>query len=95
MLDDILIQTLDGKVYFSEGGKAFQLLEFEKPESGVALAGILQKTNGQAVGVATVVHGRFGNDHMLNGGSLWFLADVEKTVAGSDAAAAQPAGPTA
>ena len=82
MLGDVLIQTLDGKVYFSEGGKAFELLEFQKPESAAALDELLKKTRGKAIGVATVVHGRFGNEHMLNGGSLWFLADLDKTIAG-------------
>ena len=81
MLGDVLIQTLDGKVYFSEGGRAFELLEFQKTESAAALADLLQKSKGQAVGVATVVHGQFANEHMLNGGAIWFLAGVEKTIA--------------
>jgi hypothetical protein len=88
MLDDILVQTLDGKIYFSEGGKAFQLLEFEKTESA-ALSAVLAKTAGAAVGVSTIVHGRFGNEHMLNGGALWLIADVEKTIAGAGSAVAQ------
>ena len=83
MLGDVLIQTLDGKVYFSEGGKAFELLEFQKSESAVALAELLQKSKGQAVGVATVVHGQFATEHMLNGGAIWFLGGVEKTIAGT------------
>jgi hypothetical protein len=89
MLGDILVQTLDGKIYFSEGGNAFQLLEFEKPESAAALHAVLSKTAGTAVGVSTVVHGKFGNEHMLNGGALWMIADVEKTIAGE----ATPAAP--
>ena len=36
MLGDVLIQTNDGKVYFSEGGKAFQLITMEKPDAAEA-----------------------------------------------------------
>ena len=92
MLGDVLIQTLDGKVYFSESGKAFELLEFEKPESAAALNEVLKKIKGQAIGVAAVVHGRFGNEHMLNGGSLWFLADLDKTITGEAGAAVSAEG---
>jgi hypothetical protein len=82
MLGDILIQTLDGKIYFSEGGKAFEELVFDKPESAAALRATLDGSAGQAVGVRTVVHGQFANDHMLNGGSLWFINDVKQTISG-------------
>jgi hypothetical protein len=84
MLGDILVQTLDGKIYFSEGGKAFELLEFQKPESAAALSEVLAKTAGTAVGVATIVHGKFGNEHMLNGGALWMIADVQQTISATD-----------
>lgn len=90
MLDDILIQTLDGSVYFSEGGGAFRRLVFDRPQSGTALQTLLAQARGQAIGVATVVHGKFGNEHMHNGGSLWFLDALDKTIEQGQGSALDP-----
>lgn len=80
MIGDVLIETTDGEIYFSEGGKAFQLVTMEKPEAAVALKALLAKTAGKTVGLNAAVHGSFGNDHMFNGGGYHFLADLEKTL---------------
>ena len=80
MLGDVLIQTTDGKVYFSEGGKAFQPITMEKPEAAAALAALLTRTAGKTIGLSAAVHGSFGNEHMCNGGGYHFLNDLEKTL---------------
>jgi hypothetical protein len=84
MIGDILIQTEDGSVYFSEGGKAFQQLNMEKPEATQALADLLKRSGGKAIGLAAAVHGKFGNEHMTNGGCFHFLTDLEKTLPPND-----------
>lgn len=90
MLEDVLIQMLDGSVYFSEGGGAFRRLEFDRPQSGAALQALLAQVRGQAIGVASVVHGRFGNEHMHNGGALWFLDALDRTIEGQGPALHPP-----
>ena len=84
MLGDVLIQTNDGKVYFSEGGKAFQLITMEKPDAAEALTALLAKAAGKTIGLSAAVHGNFGNEHMCNGGGYHFLTDLEKTLPASD-----------